>query len=131
MNGSFWSVALILSVLSFAGVAQASLVVFGTGFSLPESISLAPAGFGSYGGNYFIPDPGIGSIGLGNINYLPPAGGTATVFATIPGTTVRLLGGMFLPSNFGSWGGQYLAVGSNANGSFAAAVASDGTVTPV
>jgi hypothetical protein len=38
---------------------------------------------------------------------------------------------MFLPSNFGSWSGQYLAVGGSANGSFAVAIASDGTVTPV
>ena len=130
--GAFWSVALILLVLSFAGVAQAGLVVFGTGFSLPESISLVPAGYGSLGGNYFIPDPGIGSLGLGNIDYLPITGGTATVFVTIPGQTpVRPLGGIFLPSNFGAWGGQYLAVGQNGSQALAVAIASDGTVTPV
>ncbi len=129
---SFWSVALVLLVFSFAGVAQAGLVVFGTGFSLPESISLVPAGYGTFGGNYFIPDPGIGSLGLGNIDYLPPTGGTATVFVTIPGQTpVRPLGGIFLPSNFGAWGGQYLAVGQNGSQALAVAIASDGTVTPV
>jgi hypothetical protein len=127
----FWSVALVLSVLSFAGVAQAGLVVFGTGFSLPESISLAPAGFGSYGGDYFIPDPGVGGLGLGNVDYLPPTGGTASVFVTISGQTVRPLGGLFLPNNFGSWGGQFLAVGQSGATSFASAVASDGTITPV
>jgi hypothetical protein len=130
-HAPFWSVALILSMLSFAGVAQAGLVVFGQGLSLPESISLVPAAFGSYGGDYFIPDPGINNIGLGNIDYLLPTGGTASVFVTIPGQTVRPLGGMFLPSSFGSWGGQFLAVGGSANGSFAVAIASDGTVTPV
>src|SRR5664279_5614464 len=128
---SFWSVALILSVLSFAGIAHAGLVVFGTGLSLPESISLVPAGFGTYGGDFFIPDPGINNVGLGNIDYLPPTGGAATVFVTIPGTAVRPLGGIFLPSNFGSWGGQYFAVGGSANGAIAVAIASDGTVTPV
>ena len=128
---SFWSVALVLLVLSFARVAQAGLVVFGDGLSLPESISLAPTGFGSYGGYYFIPDPGINNIGLGNIDYLPPTGGTASIFVTIPGTAVRPLGGIFLPSNFGSWGGQYFAVGGSANGAIAVAIASDGTVTPV
>jgi PEP-CTERM motif len=131
ISRSFWSVALILSVVCFAGTAQAGLLVFGTGLSLPESISLVPAGFGSYGGNYFIPDPGINNVGLGNIDYLPPTGGTATIFVTIPGQIVRPLGGMFLPSNFGSFGGQFLAVGGSANGSFAVAIASDGTVTPV
>ncbi len=84
---SFWFVALVLSVLSFAGFAQAGLVVFGTGFSLPESISLVPTGFGTYGGDYFIPDPGINALGLGNVDYLPPTGGTASVFVTIPGQT--------------------------------------------
>src|SRR5215472_17954080 len=128
---SLWSVALVLTVLTFAGVAQAGLVIFGTGFSLPESISLAPAGFGSYGGSYFIPDPGVNGLALGNIDYLPPTGGTATVFVTIPGQTIRPLGGLFLPSNFGSWGGQFLAVGQSAATSFATAIASDGTITPV
>ena len=129
--GSFWPVALILSVLSFAGTAQAGLVVFGTGFSLPESISLAPTGFGRYGGDYFIPDPGIGGLGLGNIDYLLPMGGAASVFVTIPGQTVRPLDGLFLPGTFGSDGGQYLAVGQNSSISFAVAVAADGTITPV
>jgi hypothetical protein len=69
---------------------------------------------------------------LGNIDYLPPTGGTATVFVTIPGQTpVRPLGGIFLPSNFGSWGGQYLAVGQNGSQALAVAIASNGTITPV
>ena len=89
---SFWFVALVLSVLSFAGIAQAGLVVFGTGFSLPESISLVPAGFGTFGGDYFIPDPGINALGLGNIDYLPPTGGTASVFVTIPGQSRATVG---------------------------------------
>jgi hypothetical protein len=128
---SFWSIALFFSLLSFSGIAQAGLVVFGTGSSLPESISLVPAGFGSYGGDYFIPDPGINNVGLGNIDYLPPTGGSVSIFVTIPGQTVRPLGGVFLPSNFGSWGGQYFVVGGSANGAFGSAIASDGTVTQV
>jgi hypothetical protein len=38
---------------------------------------------------------------------------------------------VFLPSNFGSWGGQYFVVGGSANGAFGSAIASDGTVTQV
>ena len=69
---SFWSAALILLVLGFAGTAQAGLVVFATGFSLPESISLVPAGYGSLGGNYFIPRPRYWQLGLGQ-HRLPAA----------------------------------------------------------
>ncbi len=79
----------------------------------------------------FLPDPGIGGLGLGNIDYLLPMGGAASVFVTIPGQTVRPLDGLFLPGTFGSDGGQYLAVGHNSNVSFAVEVAADGTITPV
>lgn len=130
-RGLIGSVALIFLALSFAANAKADLVVFGTGFFLPESISLVPDGFGSLGGGYFIPDPGVNGTALGRIDYLPATGGTASVFVTIPGDTVRPLGGVFLPNDFGSFGGQYLAVGQAGSNSFAAAIATDGTITPV
>lgn len=129
IRGALWLVAIVF-VLSSVRIAKASLTIFGTGFSLPESISLAPTDFGTFGGDYFIPDPGINFSGLNNIDYLPPTGGPATVFATLPSTT-NPLGGVFLPSNFGSFGGQYLAVGYDVNGAFAVAVSANTTVTPV
>jgi hypothetical protein len=131
IRGAFWPVALISLVLSSAKIATATLTIFGTGFSLPESISLAPAGYGTLGGNYFIPDPGIMNAGLGLIGYLPPAGGAANFFVTLPGGSENPLGGVFLPNNFGSLGGQYLVVGHDASGAFVMTVAGNGTVTPV
>ena len=130
IRGALWLVAIIF-VLSSVRIAKASLTIFGTGFSLPENITVAPTGFGTFGGDYFIPDPGINFLGLGNIDYLPPIGGTATVFVAIPGGLTDPLGGLFLPNSFGSFAGQYLAVGSDANGSSAVAVAANGTATPV
>src|SRR6185369_13997080 len=108
--------ALVVLAVSLVRTAKADLTIFGTGFSLPENIALAPMDFGAFGGNYFIPDPGIGQMNLGNIDYLPPTGGTASIFVTLPGGTERPLGGMFLPNDFGAFGGQYLAVGGDANG---------------
>ena len=127
---AIWLVAIVF-VLSSVRIASASLTIFGTGFSLPESISLAPTNFGTFGGDYFIPDPGINNTGLGNIDYLPPTGGTATIFVTIPGGLTDPVGGLFLPNNFGTFANQYLAVGSNVNGSLVVSVAANGTVTPV
>jgi hypothetical protein len=128
---AFWPVALILLVLGSATIATATVTIFGTGFSLPEGISQVPAGFGTFGGDFFIPDPGINNAGLGYIQYLPPTGGSANVFVTLPGGSENPLGGLFLPNNFGAYGGQYLAVGHDLPGAFVMAVASDGTVTPV
>jgi hypothetical protein len=127
----FWSFALIALVVSSVRSAKADLVIFGTGFSLPENISVAPMDFGAFGGNYFIPDPGLNQLNLGNIDYLPRTGGTASVFVTLPGGTERPLGGIFLPDNYGALGGQYLAVGGDANGAFAMAVDANHNVTPV
>jgi PEP-CTERM motif len=69
---------------------------------------------------------------LGNIDFLPATGGAATVFVTLPGGPMNPIDGLFLPSNFGAFGGQYLAVGFDVNGgNFAVAVDANGTVTPV
>ena len=123
----------IVFVLSSATIAFADLTIFGSGMQHPESISAVPSGFGSFSGGYFVTDPGLGGIGLGNIDYVPATGGAASVFVTLPGGPSSPVGGLFLPSSFGSFGGQYLAVGyTNATGgNFAVAVAANGTVTPV
>ena len=129
---ALWLLAIIF-VLSSVRIAKADLTVFGSGIQLPEDITLVPTGFGSFGGGYFVNDPGTHGIGLGNIDYLPATGGAATVFVTLPGGPSSPIGGLFLPSNFGAFGGQYLAVGyyNATGGNFAVAVAADGTVTPV
>jgi hypothetical protein len=121
----------IVFVLSSATIAFAGLTIFGSGMQLPEDISQVPTGFGSFGPGYFVNDPGLHGIGLGNIDYLPATGGSATVFVTIPGGPSSPIGGLFLPSNYGAFGGQYLAVGYDASGAFAVAVAPNGSVTPV
>ncbi|HEY4901274.1 MAG TPA: PEP-CTERM sorting domain-containing protein [Terriglobales bacterium] len=127
-----WLVAIIF-VLSSVRIANADLTIFGSGIYHPENIAPVPQGFGSFGGGYLVNDPGLNGIGLGNIDYLPSTGGAATVFVTLPGGPSSPIGGLFLPSNFGAFGGQYLAVGfyNATGGNFAVAVAADGTVTPV
>ena len=121
----------IVFVLSSAMIAFADLTIFGSGMQLPEDISQVPTGFGSFSPGYFVNDPGIHGIGLGNIDYLPASGGTATVFVTLPGGPSSPIGGLFLPSNYGAFGGQYLAVGYDTSGAFAVTVAANGTVTPM
>ena len=121
----------VVFVLGSATIAFAGLTIFGSGMQLPEDISAIRTGFGSFGPGYFVNDPGLHGIGLGNIDYLPATGGSATVFVTIPGGPSSPIGGVFLPSNYGAFGGQYLAVGYNGNGAFAVTVAANGTVTPM
>ncbi len=132
IHRALWLVAIVF-VLTSTQISQATLTVFGSGIQLPEDISLVPTGFGSFNGGYFVNDPGIHGIGLGNVDYLPATGGTATVFVTLPGGPSNPLGGVFLPGNFGSYGGQYLAVGYDitSGSAFASAVDGNGTVTPV
>src|ERR1019366_4774086 len=130
MRRALWLVA-ILFVLSSVRIAGASLTIFGEGMQHPENITPVPLGFGTFGGGYFVGDPGLNDIGRANIDYLPATGAKATVFVTLPGGPSSPLGGLFLPNNYGAFGGQYLAVGYDANNSFAVAVAANGTVTPV
>jgi hypothetical protein len=99
----------LISVL--ASPAKAQLTVFSSGgYSLPETISQAPSGFGSYGGDYFIPDPtqNFSSTTTGTIWMVPQTGGPPTSFQTIQD---QILGGTFLPSSFGQYGGDYLITG--------------------
>ena len=77
-------------------------------YLLPETISQAPAGFGTKGGNYIVPD-------FNNLNVwaVPTTGGAPTNIATnfANGTFVQARGGVFLPSNWGSNAGNFLEVG--------------------
>jgi hypothetical protein len=89
----------------FASTTQAGIVVFSQGMSLPETITPAPTGFGSYGGQYFIADPGINGPGTSTIWVVPQTGGSPTSFQTV-NDVIRA--GLFLPTSFG--GGQLGAV---------------------
>jgi hypothetical protein len=77
--------------------------------SVPETISPAPAGFGSFGGQYLVPDPGLfGSTGTSTIWTIPQDGGSPTPFLTV---NDLVLGGIFLPASFGQYAGNYLMGG--------------------
>jgi hypothetical protein len=97
-----------------------SLEVFSVGMEVPESISRVPTGFGAIGGQLLVPDPGFGRDGPFRIWAVPADGGAPVEFVTTAALSVDdefpnggptsngLLGGLFLPSNFGNVGGRYL-----------------------
>ena len=75
----------------------------------PETVSPAPTGFGSFGGDYFIPDDNAGRPN-GNIWVVPPGGGAPTSFSTVPIGSAR--GGVFLPSTgWGANSGNFVTAG--------------------
>src|SRR4051794_34747371 len=95
--------------------ARADIVVFSEGEVTPETISRAPAGFGTYGGTYFVPDIGTPPTGSdpSTIWSVPAGGGDPSVFAQFSGTAADAFrGGLFLPSGFGTFAGDFL-VGGN------------------
>lgn len=78
-------------------------------YRTPETISPAPDGFGTFGGQYFVPDFNRG-LPDGQLWVVPQAGGPPTSFATIPGINAR--GGLFLPGvGWGAASGHFLAAG--------------------
>ena len=104
--------------------AQAQLSVFSPSpYNVPETISVAPAGFGVYGGQLFIPDA------TNNVIYaLPQNGGAPTVFASSAVAPVGANSGLFVPASFGgAAGGKYVAFSVNGNSS---AIDSSGAGTP-
>jgi hypothetical protein len=108
-RGAMMTMAVVLGQLGTS--AWADPIVFSSGLETPESISQAPPGFGSYGGQYFVPDIGAPPTGSNpNVIWVVPAnGGSPTAFFTIENPTSEIIRtGMFLPPNFGSVGGQYV-----------------------
>ena len=85
-----------------------------TGLSLPETVSLAPATFGTYAGQLIISDSGAGpTTGPGSLYAAPVTGGTATQFSSYSGAGYA--GGGFAPTSYGSLSGQYIAVGETSS----------------
>ncbi len=100
-----------------------TVTVFSSGFTTPETITPVPAGFGTVGGDLIIPDQGANALYV-----VPTTGGTPSLFAS----GVSGNGGIFLPSSFGSLGGDYL-VTAPLSGPGVIAVNSSGgqTVVPI
>lgn len=105
-----WKLLVLGVVVSCAPSAQAGPTIFSSGYSLPETITPVPAGFGGYGGGYFVDDLG-GTSGNSTTWYVGAGGGAPTAVATSAGLSTGQSfwrGGTFLPAGFGSVGGQYL-----------------------
>jgi hypothetical protein len=97
---------LAVNLAAMPASATAQIQIFSTGqYGTPETISLAPSGFGAFGGSYFIPD-----ASTSNIWVVPVTGGSPTTFLTTPIEPVgdNIICGMFLPSGWGSYSGQFL-----------------------
>jgi hypothetical protein len=102
------SLALVMVLAVMPPPATAEIHIFSTGqYGTPETISLAPSGFGAFGGGYyFIPDARLGQIWV-----VPITGGPPTPFFATPLGLNRLIGGLFLPSGWGDNSGQFLTAG--------------------
>jgi hypothetical protein len=137
-----------LSVCTFACIA--ATLTFGTSptsaapteittypaGTLPEDIVPVPSGFGTTSG-YFVDNPTQNFSGSGQILNVPSGGGAPVPFKTFtpPTQTLQPLGGAFLPSNYGTLAGQFLAAGRTAGASTVtsqgAAISSTGAVTAI
>jgi hypothetical protein len=97
----------VLLALAAAAPCNAQIQIFSTGqYGTPETISLVPAGFGSYGGNYFIPDARLTVIWVA-----PSLGGPPTQFPAPP-IAGGVRGGLFLPPGWGDANaGNFLTAG--------------------
>src|SRR5271155_4025428 len=91
---------LTVSLSPISGMADSVTVFSGSGFVLPETITLIPSGFGSLGGNYFVPDPNFNNF-QGELFVLPSGGGAPIPFASPPNGN-SLLEGAFVPSGYGA-----------------------------
>jgi hypothetical protein len=112
---------LALALLPAVGRADPVTIFSGSGFVTPESITLIPSGFGSVGGDYFVPD-----LSTHELFVLPSGGGAPTAFADLPYTTGYAVSqGLFVPAGYGSLSGDYLVTGNG----LAASVNSSGSVT--
>jgi hypothetical protein len=110
----------LLAAAICATTVFAAVSVFATGMVIPETIARTAAG------DFLVTDADDG----GPIWSVPAGGGTATQVA-LAGYSLR--DGVFLPSNFGSAGEQFLVVGGDGleNGTaFASTMDASHTVTP-
>ena len=123
----YYALVWLLAALSLP--AQATTITsLASGFSLPEDIASVPSGFGSVSaGSYMVTDPTANFTGAGTIYNVPAAGGTPTSFANLG--NVQPIGGLFLGSNYGSYSGDFLAIGRDATTGAGDAVVVDSSKT--
>lgn len=109
---SFAFLAIVVISAAITAPASAEIHVFSTGqYGTPETISLAPAGFGAFGESYyFIPD-----ARLSQIWFVPITGGPPTAFLAAPAGP-PLGGGLFLPPGWGGNSGKFLVTGIATDG---------------
>jgi hypothetical protein len=93
------------------------ITILNNTMNLPEDISQAPVGFGSYSGYYFVDDSGTGADGPSTIWAVQSSGpnaGQASVFSSGGALSTSLTrGSAFLPSTFGSLGGDFVVAATN------------------
>jgi hypothetical protein len=110
--------------------ATAGLIVFSgsPNYKTPETISLAPNSFGSFGGDYFIPDENRAALG-GHIWVVANHGGSPVTFAT--NSDYVAFGGLFLPATgWGAASGNLLVTGGGNNNGLIFTYDSSGTRSP-
>jgi len=112
-----WAMVAIMPLIAHAS----TVTTLSNGFSLPEDIILIPAGFDSVGGNYFVTDASRNFAGSGAVYTLPVGGGAPTVFTS--SNYFQPIGGVFLPSNYGSLAGDLLMTGRDINTALGDAIA--------
>src|ERR1700722_3315377 len=103
----------IFLTLITAFVASAGPVVL-TSYpagTVPETIAAVPSGFGTMSG-YLVVDPTISTAADAPSNILNVNGGTVTTVGT---NSQSLRSGIFLPTNFGTVGGDFAVAGFNGN----------------
>jgi hypothetical protein len=97
---------LVLLIISPRTALASSITVFSTGYVVPETIALIPPSWGGLSGQYLVTDASQNAIFL-----QPSAGGPPSIFASTPG--ILPSGGVFLPSTYGTLGGDFLVGGFN------------------
>jgi|GEM_PF-3278972 len=126
-------------VLLLNQVVFATISTVASGMYTPESISIAPSSYGSYGGNYFIPDAGSNTLTTsGSVWMIDKTTNSPSQFLTSadPYLAQHPLGGLFLPNTgWGNYSGQYLVSGytSDPDGphSYLTLYDSDKNATPI
>jgi len=104
-----------LAIAACLAAEAGPITVLTSGMSVPEDISLAPASFGSFGGQYFVDDTGVGAAGPSVIWAVQPSG-LATVFDNTAFSSSLTRGSTFLPATWGSVGGQFVVAATNVTG---------------
>ncbi|MFZ5832782.1 MAG: hypothetical protein ACOY3P_22070 [Planctomycetota bacterium] len=106
------AVAALSIVLQLWNVAQ-GVEVYSGGMTIPLMITQAPDSFGTFGGDYIVPDPGVVLLWR-----VPQAGGAPLTFADLQslGSEFRPTDTIFLPdTGWGEQSGRMLMVAGNPN----------------